>query len=148
MLTLTNSSGKSEPVFRWMNRIGDNWVRTSGDSPFGTSTYSTTYQVVKGTYKLDVLSDAWINTREKVQEWINYDLFDAIIFSFEVRVSKPDPSPYTNILSRLNVAAEECIFVDDRTVNVECVRGIGRKAMQYNGDMDIRAAVEQLTTKG
>ena len=103
---------------------------------------------VKGTYKLDVLSDAWINTREKVQEWINYDLFDAIIFSFEVRVSKPDPSPYTNILSRLNVAAEECIFVDDRTVNLECIRGIGRKAMQYNGDMDIRAAVEQLITKG
>ena len=103
---------------------------------------------VKGTYKFGVLSDAWINTREKVQEWINYDLFDAIIFSCEVRVSKPDPSSYTNILSRLNVAAEECIFVDDRTVNVECVRRIGRKAMQYNGDMDIRAAVEQLTTKG
>jgi FMN phosphatase YigB (HAD superfamily) len=54
---------------------------------------------LEGRYKLGVLSDAWLGTRDRVQEWVNYDLFDVIMFSAEEGVRKPDPKMYQRMLS-------------------------------------------------
>jgi putative hydrolase of the HAD superfamily len=40
-------------------------------------------------------------------------LFDAVLFSADERMMKPDPRLYTRMAELLGVAAEECVFVGD-----------------------------------
>ena len=100
---------------------------------------------LKGQYKLGVLSDAWITTREEVGEWINNDLFDIIMFSAEEKIRKPDPKYYQLILSLLEVEADESIFVDDRLENVEGAERVGMYAIHYTRGMGIRERIHQIT---
>jgi len=55
-------------------------------------------------------------TEEEVKYWHSSQLaqyFHDCIFSFEVKMSKPDPSIYVLACDRLNVTAEESIFIGD-----------------------------------
>lgn len=96
---------------------------------------------LKGRYKLGVLSDAWIDTRTKVSERINDTLFDAILFSAEVGLRKPDPRYYGLALEQLGVQAEEAVFVDDRQVNIDGARAVGLATVLYGAGTDIRRAL-------
>lgn len=49
--------------------------------------------------------------------WLNA-LFDTVVFSGEVGVAKPDPEVYLLTVERLGLRPEECVFVDDLSVNV------------------------------
>jgi HAD superfamily hydrolase (TIGR01549 family) len=100
---------------------------------------------LKSRYKLGVLSDAWITTREKVIERINSDVFDVIIFSAESGIGKPDPASYQAVLKRMGVIAAEAVFVDDRLKNAEGARNIGMPALQYAWGMGIQREIEQVT---
>ena len=99
---------------------------------------------LKGQYKLAVLSDAWVTTREALRERINYDLFDVIMFSAEEGIRKPDPRYYQRMLSQLGVEADEAIFVDDRTVNVEGGERVGMYGIHYTREIDIRERINQV----
>jgi HAD superfamily hydrolase (TIGR01509 family) len=44
--------------------------------------------------------------------------FDALVFSGEVGVAKPDPKVYRLTALRLDLPADRCVFVDDAAVNV------------------------------
>ena len=99
---------------------------------------------LRGHYKLGVLSDAWVTTRATVDERINYALFDAILFSAEEGMRKPDPRYYQRILSQLEINADEAIFVDDRTVNIEGAEAVGMHGVHYTKDIDIRQRIDQI----
>jgi epoxide hydrolase-like predicted phosphatase len=45
-------------------------------------------------------------------------LFDAVVISGEVGLRKPEPEIYALAASRLDVAAEQCVFVDDLRPNI------------------------------
>ena len=99
---------------------------------------------LKGRYKLGILSDAWLGTRERFQKWINYDLFDVIMFSAEEGVRKPNPEMYRRILSRLDIEANEAIFIDDRADNIEGARAVGMYGIQFTDGFDIKNAIEEI----
>ncbi len=99
---------------------------------------------LKGRYKLGILSDAWLGTRERFKAWINYDLFDVIMFSAEEGIRKPDPEMYRRMLSRLGVEASEAIFIDDRTDNIEGARVVGMYAIQFTDKIDVKKAIEEI----
>jgi putative hydrolase of the HAD superfamily len=101
---------------------------------------------LKGRYKLGVLSDAWLGTRDNVQEWINYDVFDVIMFSAEEGVRKPDPAMYQRMLSRLGVDAKEAIFIDDRANNVDGARALGMYGIHYTPEIDIKTTIEKIAS--
>lgn len=101
---------------------------------------------LKDQYKLGVLSDAWITTRETVQKEINENLFDVIMFSAEEGLRKPDPKIYQRLLSRLQVTAEEAIFVDDRIINVRGAEKVGIHGIHFTSDIDIKNQIDQITT--
>jgi FMN phosphatase YigB (HAD superfamily) len=52
--------------------------------------------------------------------------FDALVFSGEVGVAKPDPAVYLIAADRLRLPAGRCAFVDDSTENI---RGAVRAGM-------------------
>ena len=73
---------------------------------------------LKGRYKLAVLSNA-SKTEEEMKEMFEHDfglpgdIFETIVTSTSVGVTKPDPTIFIEVLRRLDVRPEEAIFTDD-----------------------------------
>ena len=82
-------------------------------------------------YQLGIVSDAFSDARNTVKPWVNGDLFDAIIFSAEEGICKPDPRIFQKALRELDVEPERALFVDDRAKNVEGAKQVGLHAFQY-----------------
>ena len=65
--------------------------------------------------------------------------FETIVISGEVRVSKPDPRIYRQLLDRTGWAAEACVFVDDAAPNVQAAASLGMTAIQFTDPASLRA---------
>jgi len=64
-------------------------------------------------------------------DWIVDGAFDHMIASCDVKLIKPDPAIYTLALDRLGYQAEECVFIDDREVNVNAALKLGIKGIVF-----------------
>jgi HAD superfamily hydrolase (TIGR01509 family) len=58
--------------------------------------------------------------------------FDVLVWSFELRMAKPDPAIYRHVLKELGTLSEETLFLDDRLVNVEAAQALGMVAIQFS----------------
>ena len=65
--------------------------------------------------------------------WPLEALFDAVVISCEVGLSKPDPRIFELCLDRLGLAAPEALFVDDRADNIEGAARVGLRTLQFDG---------------
>jgi putative hydrolase of the HAD superfamily len=63
--------------------------------------------------------------------------FDVVVVSCEVDCAKPDPRIYEICLSRLGVAADRALFVDDRAVNIEAAAKLGMQTLHFTGDHSV-----------
>lgn len=99
---------------------------------------------LKTRYKTGTISDAWPDARESTKEYINNDIFDVSVFSAEESLQKPNPGIYQRALSRLRVASQEAIFVDDTPQNVEGARLVGMHAVLFTDPVKAREEIRQL----
>ena len=60
-------------------------------------------------------------------------LFDAVVVSCEVGLSKPDPRIYRHCLAHLGLEPPQALFVDDRADNIEGAARIGLRTLQFDG---------------
>ena len=84
----------------------------------------------KSQYSLGMLSDAMPSLVRFMDQWGLLSLFDATVISTQVGAIKPDLKMYEAILQRLNADPSDCLFVDDRAVNLEGALAAGMKAVQ------------------
>lgn len=70
--------------------------------------------------------------------------FDGAVVSAHERLIKPDPAIYHVLLDRYELAAEDCIFVDDSLRNVEAARSVGMRAVHFAEPTDLRAELRGL----
>ncbi len=98
-------------------------------------------------YKTALLSNAWEGTRidAPVRGFTFLDAFDETIFSWEVRLRKPDPKIYQLVLDRMGVQPQEAVFVDDYYKNIEGAQAVGMHTVWFKGRED---AVNQLRKLG
>jgi epoxide hydrolase-like predicted phosphatase len=82
-------------------------------------------------HKTGVISNAWPDMRNYLVENKFDDAFDALILSAEVSVMKPDPKIYHLALEQLKVDAQEAVFVDDTSPNVEAARTLGMQGIHF-----------------
>lgn len=66
------------------------------------------------------------------------DFADHVVSSARVGVAKPDPRIYELAAERAGVAAERCLFVDDRLENVEAAMALGMTGVHYREIADLR----------
>jgi len=78
---------------------------------------------------LSNISDDWI-TRELLTK-NEQQLFDAMVFSYEVKLIKPDPRVYELVCDQLEVQPAEAIMVDDVERNVAAARDMGMQGVVY-----------------
>ena len=99
-------------------------------------------QTLRGSYRLSVLS----NTNPFIQSWALTkdftpvgkslaDYFDMLFFSYRMHCSKPSKEIYCKMLADGGMRAEETLFVDDSTKNIEAAREVGiRTRLVENGE--------------
>ena len=86
-------------------------------------------------YTIATISNAWSDTREALTRKYGLDkIVDAMFFSYEVGLAKPDSRIFQIAVSRLKVYPEETIFVDDKDANVDTARLIGMHGIQYKNN--------------
>lgn len=82
-----------------------------------------------GRYRLGVISNAFPS-----MDWV-FDLldirkfFETITISSFVGISKPEKGIYEFALNSLGVMPEECLFIDDKIINIESAIEIGFKGL-------------------
>jgi putative hydrolase of the HAD superfamily len=73
-------------------------------------------------------------------DWLRY--FDHHLFSYELRLIKPDPEIFRRTIERIGVRPEEALLVDDREANVEAARAVGLRAIQFESTEQLRSQLQ------
>lgn len=87
-----------------------------------------------------ILSNMGDNVLENMKrefDWL--PRFDVLVWSFQLRMAKPDPAIYHHVLTELGAKPEETLFLDDKLVNIEAARALGFKAIQFSNVENLRA---------
>ena len=82
--------------------------------------------------RLAIISNMTANTLVAMRrdfEWLA--LFDECVYSCEIGSNKPGRAIYETCLRRLDLRADECLFVDDSAKNVQGARDVGMAAIQF-----------------
>lgn len=90
----------------------------------------------KAGYKLYLLSNINIQFSENRAKVDKLKLFDGIGLSSEIKHVKPEPVIYNTLLERNNLKPNECIFIDDRQINVDGGEAVGIKGYLFDGDAE------------
>lgn len=103
---------------------------------------------LKGKYRLYLLS----NTNPFLQDWVRSDEFsqdghslthylDQLFCSYELHDYKPATSIFEKALKAGNIKAEESIFLDDSSRNIDAAESVGINGLLVHKDEDWRAAL-------
>ena len=98
-------------------------------------------------YRTGILSNSFVGARQREQAAYGFeDLVDAIIYSHEAGMSKPDPRIYALVCSRLDVQPGEIAFLDDVDGCVAGARDVGIHAILYKDNVQAVQEIEKLLT--
>lgn len=86
---------------------------------------------------LSNMGDSVLENIEREFDWLSN--FDALVWSFQLGVAKPDPKIYRHVLKQLGTEAGETLFIDDKPVNVDAARALGMNALIYTTMERLRA---------
>jgi epoxide hydrolase-like predicted phosphatase len=84
------------------------------------------------TYKIGLLSNVasnWISDHFLTPDEQGY--FDAMVLSFKIGLTKPDPRVYEVTCERLGVSPNETVMIDDIDRYVEAAKNIGMQGIVY-----------------
>jgi epoxide hydrolase-like predicted phosphatase len=96
-------------------------------------------------YRTGILSNSFVGAREREQAAYGFeDLVDAIIYSHESGMSKPDPRIYALACARLAVEPARLVFLDDHEPYVEGARQAGIHAVLYRSNAQAMKDIEEL----
>lgn len=87
----------------------------------------------KDNYKFAILSASNIDLRPWLEENGILDLFSLVQITSELNLSKTDPNFYIKALEKLNVKANEALFVDDIQSYLDVASKLGIKTELYTG---------------
>jgi putative hydrolase of the HAD superfamily len=96
-------------------------------------------------YKTGLISNTWDDARHLFTDVLSVaDAFDTMVISAEERVMKPDPRIYHIALERLDVSAEEAIFLDDVRENVQGAVALGMQGIHFQTAQQAMHDIRQL----
>ena len=80
-----------------------------------------------------ILSNMGDNVLENMlREFDWLQRFDVLVWSFQLRMAKPDPAIYQYVLQKLGTGPEGTLFLDDKLVNIQAAQALGIKAIQFS----------------
>ena len=103
---------------------------------------------LKGRYKLGILSNNirdWFE--EMVEMWEFGSTFDVILSSHMTKKAKPDREFYEEMVVRLGVKPDECVFIDDTEANIPPAKALGMKAIHFRDMKHLEKELKKLGVK-
>lgn len=80
---------------------------------------------------IGLISNCFSEEAVVIKKSILYSFFDAVCLSFDEGVQKPDQAIFDRCLEKLNVQADECLYVGDGgSLELEAAKMAGMKAVQ------------------
>ena len=70
--------------------------------------------------------------------------FDVFLSSCYLGVRKPDEAIYQRALDITQRKGEECVFIDDRALNLECARELGMRTVQFKDAAQLERELEAM----
>ena len=64
------------------------------------------------------------------------DMFDGLVFSGRLGITKPNESIFRHLLDKYDLNADECVFIDDTAKNIKGAEKVGIKGILFNGNAD------------
>ena len=95
-------------------------------------------------YKVAVLSNIGRDTIHRLFNGADYEIFNAIIASGDIGVTKPHITAYDRALERLHVQPAEAIMIDDAYSNIVGAIEAGMHGIVFTSLTDLKARVEAL----
>jgi epoxide hydrolase-like predicted phosphatase len=93
--------------------------------------------------KTGIISNAWSDARPVLNAKFNLDSYvDMTLYSAEVKLAKPDPRIYQLALARLDVRAEDAVFIDDVLENVQAAQALGMRGVQFTSTQQVMAEIK------
>ncbi len=86
---------------------------------------------------LSNMGDTVLRAMEQEFDWL--ERFDVLVWSYQVRMAKPDPAIYRYTLEQLGSQPGETLFIDDRKANVDAATTLGIKALAFTTPENLRA---------
>lgn len=83
-------------------------------------------------FKVFYLSNFFKKAEVECAEALDFiPYMDGGILSYQEKLIKPDAAIYQLLMSRYNLQAKECVFIDDRADNCEAARKLGMQAICF-----------------
>ncbi len=86
---------------------------------------------LKKDYKLALLSNTTIFETKVIRRWQVEDIFDALVYSWQLQSIKPARKNFEATAKMLNVKLEECLFIDDSAINIQLAKEYGLKTIRF-----------------
>lgn len=100
---------------------------------------------MSGKYKIGMLSNIsrdWMDVSLPVFE--QQKLFDDVILSGDVRIAKPNPEIFRLMADKLAVQPNECVMIDDLSINIDGARLAGMQGIVYKNLDQARTEFDDL----
>lgn len=96
-------------------------------------------------YNIYLLSNASVNQKNYWPNVPGSQYFDGTVVSSYIHLVKPQPEIYKYTLDKFNLKADESVFIDDSTLNVEGAVYCGLHGIVFHGDYkEIRTKLIEL----
>ena len=87
----------------------------------------------------------------EIRDWLEEEImrqnlntyFEVIFASYEAGVAKPDPTIFSLLLTRLDVSAQECIFIDDQEKNILAAQQLGFDTITFESLSQLQEELRQ-----
>lgn len=76
---------------------------------------------------------------------INPGIFDFGFESFSLRLRKPDPEVYKQVLDSMGLEPHETVFIDDKKENIYTAKMVGLHGIHYVGMTDLKKKISRFT---
>jgi epoxide hydrolase-like predicted phosphatase len=96
-------------------------------------------------FKIGMISNIasnWI--RESLLTPAEQELFDEMLFSYEVGLAKPDPRIYILACERLRVSTHEAVMIDDVGAYCDAAKGEGLSAIVFTDLQALKSELEAI----
>ncbi len=80
-------------------------------------------------YILCILSNQMKFKTDFIRETNDLSCFDFLFFSSEIGCQKPSSKAFLFVVDRINISAQECLFIDDNPINVAAAKEIGMQGL-------------------
>jgi len=122
-----------------------NYVEAEYEKRFGKNfeVYAIAKQLSKK-YDLYLLSNSNFLQGKSYRKQKLYEPFKKIFLSHEIHQMKPFPSIFNHFLSQTKLNANECLFIDDSTVNTTIAAALGFKTIVFQNHRALKHRLSEL----